>query len=84
MQEVIPSTVVQSIFEALCSVVVKEPTVVDVSRTDTQVLTGSCAVVCIDRSVAPGNAAQVQPDTADAAVVVVGDTHGQLHDVCAM
>lgn len=27
---------------------------------------------------------QVQPAAADIPVVVVGDTHGQLHDVCAM
>lgn len=27
---------------------------------------------------------QVLPATAEAPVVVVGDTHGQLHDVCAM
>ena len=79
-QEVLPHTTAQQILEALYEIVRKEPTVVDVSRGPSQ-----CNVIV--SAALPDNltkCVQVVPSMPDTAVIVVGDTHGQLHDVCSM
>ena len=80
VQEVLPHTTAQQILEALYDQLKKEPTVVDVSF---------CILLSTNlhssQEVHTKNMCmQVAPAAPETPVVVVGDTHGQLHDVCSM
>ena len=78
VQEVLPSSVVQQILEALYEQVKREATVVDVSCAST------CSMTAASNSLLRLHNLQVAPAALHTPVVVVGDTHGQLHDVCSM
>ena len=84
LQEALPVALVNKILEDAFTAIKTEPTLVEVGPNGS---TGSCGhIVHADvllTSTCPCNLLQINlPEPAE--VIVVGDTHGQFHDVCKL
>ena len=81
---ILPAATIVRLLEAATGLLKQEPTVIDVRPCSTPSLmivasSGHALEACVTTSLA-----QVDPAEPNAAVKIVGDTHGQLHDVLRM
>jgi hypothetical protein len=90
LKQVLPPETAEALFAAATKLLIEEPTLLEVSRrawfllvagVTGDVQTEPCRIKLESRLLIAGCCLQITPTSATATVTVVGDTHGQLHDV---